>query len=362
MSAFVVVQPRLTRTAPRASAGETPMAARTWEGCTLPDEQAAPDDTATPSRSKAMMAVSAFTPASANSVVFGSRSAPAPKITACGEMAHSPASSACRSASIWAASSASCRARRRRRGAECRDAGDILGAGARAALLAAAADERIGKVNVLAPAHQRADAFGAADLVRRERQQVGAERADIAGNAARRLHRIDMQEAAGRVHDRGGLGDRLHHAGLVVGQHDRDQRPRRLWQQLPPAPRDRSARRHRPGMSSIASRGNRPPARTEACSIAEINSRSRGRFSSAVSIAGVSASILASVPLEVKITSAGRAADQRRHLLARLLDQVPRRAALGMHRGRIAGQRQTPPRKAALAPAAASGAVAFQSR
>jgi len=46
ISAGVVVQPRLTRTAPRVSGGETPMAARTWEGCTLPDEQAAPDDTA----------------------------------------------------------------------------------------------------------------------------------------------------------------------------------------------------------------------------------------------------------------------------------------------------------------------------
>ena len=48
MSASVVVQPRLTRTAPRASSGETPMAASTCEGCTLPDEQAAPDDTRDP--------------------------------------------------------------------------------------------------------------------------------------------------------------------------------------------------------------------------------------------------------------------------------------------------------------------------
>ena len=79
-----MVDPRLTRTAPRASGGETPMAARTWEGCTLPDEQAAPDESATPSRSKAMTAVSAFMPRSENSVVFGSRSAPAPKITVCG--------------------------------------------------------------------------------------------------------------------------------------------------------------------------------------------------------------------------------------------------------------------------------------
>ena len=41
----------------------------------MPDEQAAPDETAMPSRSKAIMAVSAFMPGTANRVVFGSRSA-----------------------------------------------------------------------------------------------------------------------------------------------------------------------------------------------------------------------------------------------------------------------------------------------
>src|SRR5580658_10931168 len=85
MSVSVVVQPRLTRTAPRSSAGETPMAARTWEGWTLPDEQAAPEDTAIPSRSKEITAVSALSPEAVNRVVFGRRSAPVPKITARGE-------------------------------------------------------------------------------------------------------------------------------------------------------------------------------------------------------------------------------------------------------------------------------------
>ena len=51
------------------------MAASTCDGATLPEEQAAPDDTATPSRSKAITAVSAFMPGTANSVVFGSRAA-----------------------------------------------------------------------------------------------------------------------------------------------------------------------------------------------------------------------------------------------------------------------------------------------
>ena len=114
-------------------------------------------------------------------------------------------------------------------------------------------------------------------------------------------------------------------------------------------------------MSSIAPRGNRPPARTDECSIADIRSRSRGRFSSAVSIAGVSASMLASVPPEVKNTSAGARPDQRRHLFARALDEAPRGAPLGMHRGRIAGDRQRLAQRLG-APAAASGAVAFQSK
>src|SRR5450830_63182 len=76
ISPSLVLQPRLTRTAPRASAGSTPIAASTCEACTLPDEQAEPEDTAMPLRSKAIIAVSAFMPGSANSVVLGSRAVP----------------------------------------------------------------------------------------------------------------------------------------------------------------------------------------------------------------------------------------------------------------------------------------------
>src|SRR3984893_7490268 len=70
----VVVQPKLTRTAARAKGAATPIAASTWEVWTLPEEQAAPEETAVPSRSKAMTAVSAFRPGTANKVVLGSRS------------------------------------------------------------------------------------------------------------------------------------------------------------------------------------------------------------------------------------------------------------------------------------------------
>ena len=66
MSASVVLQPRLTRTAPRSSARRNSHGGKDMGGLTLPDEQAAPDETATPSRSKAMTAVSAFMPSTAN--------------------------------------------------------------------------------------------------------------------------------------------------------------------------------------------------------------------------------------------------------------------------------------------------------
>src|SRR5262245_6058422 len=105
-SGSVVVGPRLTRTAARASCGGAPIAASTWDGWTLPEEQAAPEDTATPSRSKAMTAVSAFMPGTANRVVFGSRSTPAPKMTTSGVAACSAVSRRSRSAAVCALSAA----------------------------------------------------------------------------------------------------------------------------------------------------------------------------------------------------------------------------------------------------------------
>src|SRR5690349_20648544 len=79
-SASVESRPKLTRTAPWARAGATPMAASTWEAATLPDEQAAPDDIAKPARSRPITVVSALVPGRAKRVVLGSRSAAAPKI------------------------------------------------------------------------------------------------------------------------------------------------------------------------------------------------------------------------------------------------------------------------------------------
>src|SRR2546430_16480681 len=75
ISDSVVLGPRLTRTAARASCGGTPMAESTWEGCTLPEEQAAPEETATPSGSNATTTASAFSPGTGSSEVMCNTSA-----------------------------------------------------------------------------------------------------------------------------------------------------------------------------------------------------------------------------------------------------------------------------------------------
>ncbi|MDP3239367.1 MAG: hypothetical protein Q8M69_02965, partial [Reyranella sp.] len=62
MSADVLFQPRLIRIAQPASAAGTPIASRTGDRCTFPDEQAAPALMQTPARSNAMTCVSAGTP------------------------------------------------------------------------------------------------------------------------------------------------------------------------------------------------------------------------------------------------------------------------------------------------------------
>ena len=84
MSAASLCQPTLTRIAVPASAGGTPIAARTCERPTLPDEQAAPALTAMPARSSAMTWTSFAVPAVATHTVFGTRAAFDPRIVAAG--------------------------------------------------------------------------------------------------------------------------------------------------------------------------------------------------------------------------------------------------------------------------------------
>ena len=98
-SAALEDHPRLTRIAPRASAGGTPIAANTCDGATFPEEHAEPELTATPARSNAMTSVAASTPGALKQTVFGSRGAFSPKIMASGVQARTAASARSRKAS-----------------------------------------------------------------------------------------------------------------------------------------------------------------------------------------------------------------------------------------------------------------------
>ena len=99
ISASVVLQPRLTRIVDGGELGlRPPSPSSTWLGPTLPEEQAAPALTMTPSRSSAMTWVSAATPGMAIAAVFGQARRRGAKHDRLGRHAATPASSASRSA------------------------------------------------------------------------------------------------------------------------------------------------------------------------------------------------------------------------------------------------------------------------
>ena len=77
--------------------------------------------------------------------------------------------------------------------AKARNRRNILGTGPQAAFLTAAADQRLGQMQSLAP-NQRTGALRAADLVRGNRQKIGLQFIDIAFDPSRRLDRIDVQQ------------------------------------------------------------------------------------------------------------------------------------------------------------------------
>ena len=131
----------------------------------------------------------------ANKMVLGNRSASSANTTSPGGLPEAASSRARKPSSRLASR---CRPAMRRLGgrAEAGDARDILGARPGAPLLPAAAQQRLETCKPLGQ-HQRADTLGAADLVRRQRQQVGASRSEIERNLAERLDRIDMQQPAG---------------------------------------------------------------------------------------------------------------------------------------------------------------------
>ena len=114
-------------------------------------------------------------------------------------------------------------------------AGDVLGAGAAVALVLAAGDRRLHPRAALDP--ERAGALRAVELVRRQRQQVDAERTHVDRDLSRRLHGVGVHQRAVLVRNGRQLADWLNRSDLVVGVHHRHQR--RLRGHGLPQPRGR---------------------------------------------------------------------------------------------------------------------------
>ncbi len=101
------------------------------------------------------------------------------------------------------------------------DAGYVFGSGSTATLMAAADQQRL---EWGAPAHEhRAYSLGSVHLVGADGEQVAAEAADVKGDLARALHRIDVEESTCRAGDSSDFFNGLQDAGLIVGQHHADQ-------------------------------------------------------------------------------------------------------------------------------------------
>lgn len=112
--------------------------------------------------------------------------------------------------------------RRAARGAERSGQERALRAGAPAALMSGAVDERL---DLDPPANvERADALGGIDLVARDGEKIDPELIiDLRRDLADGLGGVGVQEHAALAGDLRDLGDRLDRADLVVRVHDADQ-------------------------------------------------------------------------------------------------------------------------------------------
>ena len=218
------------RIALSASAGATPIASSTWLRVTLPDEQAEPALTITPARSSAITCVDDATPGIAIESVFGRRGASAPNTAASGASAQSRCCAAIAQLGDIGVRFERCLRRPRRR-AETDDAGKILGTRAQPPLLPAATQRRPQRET--AAHRQRAAAHRSAELVRGERHQIDIERGEIDRDLACRLDRVAVIERVVTMRDARDLRNILHHARLVIGEHDRDQRRKRIGREHP---------------------------------------------------------------------------------------------------------------------------------
>ena len=175
-----------------------------------------------------------------------------------------------------------------------------------------------------------------AHLVGRQHERVGAERGDVAVDPPGHLHRVAEDEAARGMDERRRLGDRLDDARLVVRALQRQQRASGTAGRRPRASRDRRVRPAASGAVSAA--GNRCPDKTQACSPAETMSRSSGAAFRPAAEQRIERRVRGLGAAGHERDAAGADPRQPRDFAPRVLDDAPRRAALGVDRRGIAGR------------------------
>ena len=201
---------------------DRPIAFSTCDGSSVPDEHADPVDTATPSRSSAISSDSASMRSKLMLVVLGTRASRAPLTSVFGTADRIPFSRRSRSADRRSAStSIFCIARRAATPIPIAPGTFSVPARRFRSCLPPLrnGDRRTPRFDP-----QRADALRTVELVRRDGEQIDAERAHVHRNLARALHGVGVEQRPARVGDRGELGDRLNRADFVVRVHDRDER------------------------------------------------------------------------------------------------------------------------------------------
>ncbi len=174
-------------------------------------------------------------------------------------------------------------------------------------------------------------------------EKVSAEDIDITGNSTHGLNRVDVQDGARRVHHARGLRNRLNNTGLVVGEHERNERPalerghapfERRNVDLPVSGHGQPLDRRRREPPAGEHRGMLDRRNQEFVARRSINCRRERQHVGLGAARG-----------EHHVARVG--SHERGHLVPRLLDQAARGAALHMDRGRIAGRRQRRQRRRA---------------
>ena len=182
--------------------------------------------------------------------------------------------------------------------------------------------------------NERAHALGGADLVPGQGEKISSERVDITGNSTGGLDRVDVQHAARGMDYARGLRNRLNNAGLVVGEHERNERSALERSHAPLKRRkvDLAASGHRQALDRCR---REPPAGEHRGMLDRRNQELLARRSIGCRHERQHVGLRAA---RGEHHAARRGSHQRGHLLARLLDQTARGAALDVDRGRVAGR------------------------